>query len=178
MITFSQYENFFEDIAKKYKPISHSDTKARFATMDIDDILSAQRGTLDFVDPCMILENFEGELEWKHDRVLDETYGAFYILQHIPRNDPEKKRTIMTNTKTHAVKIVSKLQKMKIDFHKGVPNIPKMILYFDFSQVKYQKVSNVFAGCHGWRFEFNLGQEDLLSKTYDPDDWHQEEEGG
>ncbi len=170
MITTTTYESYFEDLATDFKPISHSEQKKRFVMMDIDDIISAQRGILDFSEPCLILENPEGKLRYKNDKVLDENYGAFLILMQVNRDDPAQKRAVMNLTKQIGMAIIGRLQQQKIERSKGDLTIPRMILYFNLSDVNYQKVSNVFSGAHGWRFEFNLGQEDPVS--YNAEDWY------
>jgi hypothetical protein len=95
--------------------------------------------------------------------------GAFHILQNVNRNDPTAKRLVMKITKNIGLAIIARMHKMKEARMKGDNNIPKMILYFQLGRVQYQKVSNVFSGCHGWRFEFTLGTEDPI--PYDENDW-------
>ncbi len=170
MISFSEYESFFEALATDYKPISHSEESKRFAIMDIDDIISDQRGQLDFTFPCMILENSEGALAYKHDRMLDEMDGAFHILQQVNRGNPSEKRQVMNTTKAIGLAIIARIQRMKEKRSRGVTTVPRLVLYFQMNRVQYQKVSNVFGGSHGWRFEFTIGQEDPIEDT--ESDWY------
>lgn len=173
MITFTEYEAYFESLARDFKPISHTAEVQRFAMMDIDDILSDQRGSLNFDDPCMILENPEGELGYKHDKMLDENLGAFHILQRVSRSDSAKKRILMDSTKLIGISIIARIMRQKIQRAKGDNTVPRMLMYFNLSNVKYNKISNVFSDCHGWRFEFNLGKEDPL--IYYPEEWYSED---
>lgn len=169
MILFTAYEDYFMNLATKFKSIAHTATNRHFATMDIDDILSAQRGDLDFETPCLILENFEGEMEFKHDKFKDEAYGAFHVIMRVQRNSPENKRNVMNLTKLLGWKIIAKIQKDKEKLHHGDKTGPPMLLYFNINDVKYNKISNIFSDCHGYRFEFNLGQE--ATNPYLESDW-------
>jgi hypothetical protein len=170
MISFTEYEAYFEKLATNFKPISHNPENVRFAIMDIDDILSAQRTALDFTSPCMILENFEGELAYKHNQLLDQPSGAFHILLHVKPNDPAQKRTAMDLCKSIGVKILSRMQLERMALYAKSTEASPLLYYFQLSQVKYMKVSNIFGGCHGWRFEFPIGKESIL--PYDEDEWY------
>jgi hypothetical protein len=169
MILFTEYESYFESLATDFKPISHTKEKPRFALMDIDDILSSQKTALDFNFPVMILENFEGQLNYKHSKMADLPQGAFHILQNVNRNNPAQKREVMDLTKSLGLKIITKMHMERLSLFSGASNVNKVLMYFLLDSVRYQKVSNVFSGCHGWRFEFNLGYESTLD--YQEDEW-------
>ncbi len=169
MITYSQYELYFKDIATRLVDIAHTDENPQFAIMDIDDILGSQRGKLNFTKPVMILENPEGRFGYKHDQLHDENLGAFHILRDAGRDNPATKREVMDQSKTIGSKIISKLQYDKIQLSKGATGIPQMILFFDLAQVRYQKIGPIFSGCYGWRFEFNLAEQSPI--IYDSEDW-------
>jgi hypothetical protein len=169
MLTFSQYESYFEDLATRFIPIGHTPEVRRFAMMDIDEIISLAKTGMDMDHPCLILENPEGKMEYKHDRILDENLGAFHIIKRVSRGDATKKREVMDLTKAIGTKLVAKMQLDKIGRFKGDNTIPRMILYFNLSEVSYNKIGPIFSDCYGWRFTFELGQEDQL--PYDADDW-------
>lgn len=171
MISFSSYESYFKTLAEQFSLIAHTEESPRFAIMDIDDILGAQRGELDFNHYVMILENPEGGMNFKHDRILDENYGAFHILSTVNRGDPAQKRTVMDTTKAIGSEIIARIQLEKIARMKGNTDIPRMVGYFDLAQVKYQKVGPIFSDCFGWRFEINLGEEAPITSMYNPDNW-------
>lgn len=171
MISYSQYESYFKTLAEQFALIGHTEESQRFATMDIDDILSAQRGELDFNNYVMILENPEGGMDFKHDRILDENFGAFHILHTVNRGNPAEKRTVMDTAKAIGAEVIARIQFEKIARHKGNTDIPRMVSYFDLGQVKYQKVGPIFAECYGWRFEFNLGEEAPINTIYNPANW-------
>ncbi|MFN3802472.1 hypothetical protein [Belliella pelovolcani] len=176
MFTFTDYENFMEALATDYKPIGHSSENKKFASMDIEDILAAMRGEIEFNSPVMILENYEGTVNYKHDGLLDRKYGAFHILQHVTRNDPAQKRAVIDSTFIIGMKIISKIQLLRKNRLGGNLSLPRFLTYFNFDDVKYNKISNVFDGCHGWRFEFGFGQEDPL--PYDADEWFSNDPDG
>jgi len=169
MITYSEYEAYFEGLATSLVDIAHTEQKPQFAIMDIDDILGSQRGKIDFTSPVMILENPEGRLAYKHDQLQDENLGAFHILQDAGRDNPTRKRQVMDLTKTIGTKVISRMQYDKIQKSTGTAGIPQMLLYFDLAQVRYLKIGPIFSGCYGWRFEFNLAEQTPI--IYDADDW-------
>lgn len=157
MIQTLNYEAYFEEIARHYIPIRHSEDRQRFAMMDIDDILNKVRGKLDLDSPCLILENPEGEFEYANDGYRDMLRGAFLILRRVRKGDEAMKREVINENKLHAFRIFSIIHHHKREILQGRRN-PRTILakYFTDS-ARYQKVSNVFDNCHGWRVEFDLG---------------------
>ena len=171
MILFSEYSDYFEGLAAKYKPIGHTDQDPRFALLDIDDILSTQRGKLDFTNPVMVLENPEGQLSWVHNQLSDRKFGAFHILKNVPRNDPEKKKAVMDECQTHGKAIIARMQYEKFSLHKDNSDSPyaQMLKFFDLNEVKYHKVGPLFNDCFGWRFEFEFARQSPL--PFDSDDW-------
>jgi hypothetical protein len=171
MLTYSDYENYLRTLAEKFKGIGHTEEAPRFALMDIDDIISLTKTELDMDFPCMILENPEGKLEYKHDRIKDQNLGAFMIIKRATRGDAAMKRQVMNMAKEIGTKIVAKMQVDKVSRFKGDNTVPKLVLYFDLSQVDYNKIGPIFSDCYGWRFEFEIGQEDAL--PYDEADWHE-----
>lgn len=171
MLLYSDYESYLKSLAEKFKGISHTEEVPRFALMDIDDIISAAKTELDMDHPCMILENPEGQLEYKHDRIKDQNLGAFMIIQRATRGDAALKRQVMNTTKEIGAKIVAKMQVDKTQRFKGDNTVPRLVLYFDLSQVGYNKIGPIFSDCYGWRFEFEIGQEDAL--PYDESEWNE-----
>lgn len=169
MITYSEYEDYFQSLAKAYKPIAHTESHPRFAFMDIDSILSMSKTAMNMTDPCMILENPEGQLDHKNEKLRDENFGAFHILQHVSRSEPEKKREVMDRTKQIGIALIGRMFLDKTRHFKGQGTAPIMLRFFDLSQVKYMKVGPIFSECYGWRFEFNLGKETPF--LYEEDDW-------
>lgn len=171
MITFTEYVEYFEGLASKFKSIGHSEATPRFAILDIDDIIGSQRTNLDFTNPVLILENPEGELSWIHNQLADTKYGAFHILKNVPRNDPAKKKLALDECQALGQKLIARMQYEKIDQHsKGVSSLyPVMLRFFVLDRSKYNKVGPIFNDCFGWRFEFEFAQQTPL--PFDSDDW-------
>lgn len=168
MITPENYEAFFRNLAVSYKKIAHTEAKPRFAMMDIDEILSSLRGKLDLETPTMILENPEGMLAYKHEKLLDRNMGAFHILQRVRQGDAAHKREVMNATKQIGTGVVTKMHFLKMANFRGGKTHP-ILNYFSLDQVRYNKVGPIWVGCHGWRFEFDIALEAPLQ--YDPNDW-------
>lgn len=170
MITYTEYEAYFLDLATRYHRIAHSEDNNHFAVMDIDDILSAMKSSLNFDTPSMILENPEGKLTYANTGMRDENFGAFLILQQsITRGDVQQRRAVMDLTKSVGMGICGRMLLDKTNRFKGNKTPPRFIEFFDLSQVKYFKVGPIFSNCYGWRFEFNIGQDAPI--YYDPADW-------
>lgn len=169
MISYSEYESYLSDLASAYKEIAHTPDRPRFALMDIDDIFSLHKTALNMDQPCMILESPEGHLDLKNDRLRDENYGAFLILQRASRSDAGRKRQVMDRCKQIGLGVLGRMFRDKINHFRGQGTAPLMVRFFDLSQVKYFKVGPIFSDAYGWRFEFNLGKETPLN--YNEDDW-------
>ncbi|AWW31828.1 hypothetical protein DN752_17760 [Echinicola strongylocentroti] len=171
MINYTDYESYFLNLAKDYKPISHTEDSPRFAFMDIDEILSVAQTAMNMANPCMVLENPEGELEYINSNIRDTNYGAFMILQRVTIQNAEDKRLKMDNCKQIGMAIINQMFRHKVQLASGRgTGIPKMLSLFDLSQVKYNKVGPVFQNCYGWRFEINMAQGSQLQ--YVEDDWY------
>jgi len=172
MILFTDLENYLKRLATGLTLISHTEEAPRFATLDIDDILSLGKSELDTNFPVMIMENPEGEMGFKHDRLYDGNYCAFHILQQVDRGNPTTKREVMNRCKEIGTKILLLIEKDRQKRFKGVdPAPPRFVGYFDLDQVKYQKIGPIFSSCYGWRFEFEIGQETPISYILDEDEW-------
>src|SRR5690606_38498972 len=109
MISYTEYEDYFNSLARAYKEVAHTDEHPRFAILDIDDIISLQKTAMNMERPCMILENPEGQLDHKNNKLRDENFGAFLILQRATRNDPIKKRAVMELTKQVGLGIIGRM---------------------------------------------------------------------
>jgi hypothetical protein len=176
MILFSELEAYMISLATGFTRIGHTEEAPRFATLDIDDILGGQRGELDFNHPILILENPEGEMGFKHDRLYDGNYCAFHILQEVNRNDPAAKRQVMDDCKEIGTKVLLYIELDRQKRFKGTNTPPRFVLNFNLSDVKYQKIGPIFSGCFGWRFEFEIGQETPIEYILDEEEWVDPEE--
>lgn len=170
MITLAEYESYFETLATRYKPIGHSPTTKRFATMDIDEILAASRSSLDLSGPTMILEHPEGRPAFRHEQIRDINLGAFLILKRIRIGDSDDRRATMDLCKSVGMALISEMQRQRLALFQGAATQPKLLHFFDLSDVSYQKVGPILADCYGWRFEIQVGQESQL--IHNPDDWN------
>ena len=171
MILFSDLENYLKSKAIGFTRIGHTEEAPRFATLDIDDILSLSKTELDTNFPVMIMENPEGEMGFKHDRLYDGNYCAFHILQQVNRNDPASKRAVMDTCKEIGTKVLLYIEQDRQKRFKGDSTPPRLVMHFSLDQVKYQKIGPIFSSCYGWRFEFEVGEETPLSFILDEDEW-------
>lgn len=176
MILFSDIENYLIRKAKGFTLIGHTEANPRFANMDIDDILSMAKSELDTNFPVMIMENPEGEMGFKHDRLYDGNYCAIYIIKHVDRNNPSHKRQVMDLCKEIITKVMCLIHEDKEKRMRGINTPPRFVTYFDLNDVKYQKIGPIFSGCYGWRAEFDIGEETPISMILNPDEWIEPED--
>lgn len=172
MILFSDLESYLKRLATGLTLIGHTEEAPRFATLDIDDILSMAKSELDTNFPVMIMENPEGEMGFKHDRLYDGNYCAFHILQYVDRGNPATKRQVMDLCKQIGTKVLLLIEKDRQKWFNGTTvKPPRFVLNFTLDQVKYQKIGPIFSSCYGWRFEFEIGQETPIDIILDEDEW-------
>lgn len=170
MLPYSEYESYFETLATRFKLIGHTPEKPKFAALDIEHILSNQKGKLDINSPVFILESPEGKFAWQNDTFMDTKFGAFMILQYAKPNNPEARRQVLDNTQEIGMKVIARMQYERLILNKGVKDLyPHFILFFNLDDTKYQKVGPVFNDCYGWRFEFDLSEQSKL--PFDSDEW-------
>ena len=172
MLLFTDIESYLKRLATGLTLIGHTEEAPRFATLDIDDILSLSKSDMDTNFPVMIMENPEGQMGFKHDRLYDGNYCAFHILQHVDRGNPSDRRTVMDRCKEIGTKVLLIIEKDRQKRFKGIsPAPPRFVTYFDLDQVKYLKIGPIFSSCYGWRFEFEIGQETPIDTILSNDDW-------
>jgi hypothetical protein len=171
MILFSELESYMKSKAIGFTLIGHTDEAPRFASLDIDDILSLAKSELDTNFPVMVLENPEGEMGFKHDRLYDGNYCAFHIVQNVNRNNPTSKREVMDLCKEIGTKVLLYIELDRQKRYRGINTPPRFVLNFNLNEVKYQKLGPIFSSCYGWRFEFEVGEETPIETIIDPDEW-------
>jgi hypothetical protein len=171
VILFSDLESYLKRLATGLTLIGHTEANPRFATMDIDDILSLLKSELDTNSPVMIMENPEGEMGFKHDRLYDGNFCAFHILKHVDRGNPSEKREVMDRCKEIGTKVLLLIEKDRQKRFRGINTPPRFVLNFDLDQVKYQKNGPIFSSCYGWRFEFEIGEETPINAILDDAEW-------
>lgn len=171
MILYSDLESYMKRLATGLTLIGHTEEAPRFTSLDIDDILSQIKSELDTNYPVMILENPEGEMGFKHDRLYDGNYCAFHILQDVNRSNPTQKRQVMDKAKEIGTKVLLLIEKDRQKRFKGINTPPRFVLNFDLDQVKYQKIGPIFGSCYGWRFEFEIGEETPINLILNDSEW-------
>jgi hypothetical protein len=169
MINYSSLSAYFEELAAKYKPIGHTPENPRFAEMDMDELLSALKTGLDTTNPVLLFMMPEGAMGWRNDKVVDLNRAEFYILQHLGKPDPAKRKAILQSCKEIARAILVRIQYEKYQLHKGLGDHPTFVRSFDLNQVRYFRVGPIMNSCYGWRIELDF--EDTAPALMKDSDW-------
>lgn len=169
MIDYSVLSSYFEGLATKYKPIGHTPEAPRFAEMDMDELLGSLKTGLDTTHPVMLFMMPEGSLAWRHNQVDDNNRAEFYILQHLGKTDPVKRKAILQSTKVIFRDILYRIQFEKYQLNKGSELYPKFVRAFDLNQVRYFRVGPILNSCYGWRIELDF--QDNAPAVLTDSDW-------
>lgn len=112
MTKLEQYEAYFEDIARKFVPISHTDAEQRFFKMTYAQVLSGIRKTANVKEYCLFLMSFEPSVAATNTRQYrTEIRGAFEILKEPSLRDDLAKPAIMGEAHQHCEEIYAKMMK-------------------------------------------------------------------
>lgn len=80
-MTQTEITAYFEEIAIRFKPISHNTNgKKRFAVIDSDEITEATKRNLDFSDWCMLLEESSPRITANDAKAFHEYYTFRYTI--------------------------------------------------------------------------------------------------
>jgi hypothetical protein len=169
-MTPAVYLNYFEQMARQLLQIGHSTTKKRFARINIEEVLTGLRNSINLSDWCMFLESYEGKLILKADETAaDIITGAFMIVKNVQPDNFVQEAMVLDQSKAIGIKIVSRMILDKQKAYQGTA--PAFMRGFDVSSVNYQKVGPLFDNAYGYRFEFSvLANENLLVSAEDWDE--------
>jgi hypothetical protein len=162
------YTDYFLDIATRLKEIAHSEAKKRFTRINIEEVFSGLRSSLDLNNFCLCLESFEGSLGANnYDQVFDNNIGAFMIVKNCRVDDFVQETQICDQAKQIGLKVVAKMAYDAERRQRGLA--PVALKNFDIASVQYEKIGPLFDNCFGYRFTFLTY--DSLSLVHNPDDF-------
>jgi hypothetical protein len=166
-----KYVAYFEDLATNLKDIGHTPDKKKFSRIDIEEVLTSMRTSLDMTTMCLVLEMLEGQLNDNiSDNIMNMQAGAFLLLRHVKKGDYAAENVAMADAFKIFVKLLSKIKKDRETFPMNDANRSNgLVKYFDFSSVKYNKVGPIFDNCYGLRIEFGFSES--VSFAFNPNDW-------
>lgn len=159
---FTDYKNFFENVAKEYIPISHSPETRRFAVLDIDDIHNLKKAKINFNNLVMILENPEGQYSYEKDKGKDNAKAAFLLVRNVKVGDEEDKQSTLDFCKAAGEDIMAMFLHRKNLYAEGQSEYSPY-KFMDLDTTHYMKVGPLFENCHGFRFEIDLNEEFLIT---------------
>lgn len=94
---------YFENIATKFKPISHTPTKHRFAEMDADTIAEEVKDKLDFSDWCLLLEETMPKVRANEANALNEyRYFRFTVCKSATGLEAAQRKAIYNQAEVYA----------------------------------------------------------------------------
>ena len=145
-MNYSDYINYFEQIAIDFPEFGHTANDRHFYRHDMDEIftkINAAKGKL------LALESFSGSLTGSADDVSNVIDGAFLVLKHAKPSNLDDREAALTETHALGNQIVAK---MINDLYNEDP----LIAGLGVSSFDWGKVGPIFDNYYGWRFQFQF----------------------
>ena len=168
-----EYINYFEEIARTLKSISHNpeEKRVRFVTGDIDELLGGLRSKLDTKEPCLVIYNFEGTFFEHPDetKTLDMQTG-FAVIQNVRENDFREKDKKSDDLFEIVTDILSKIAEDR-ELHAAGEKCPSFISDIVFP-IKTTYVGRLGDNAYGWFCEFSIQNNATHLFKFDSAKWH------
>lgn len=161
---FTQLITYFEDLARRHKDISHTDTEKHFFRMELDEVLAGINRT-DVKYPLLILEGYSYNFsDNKSDNLLKNRSGAFMLIDHVgDRSDTEAIHAVWDHMEEIGDEL---LVRMKTDRHNPLAHV---VRDFQFTSTEATLIANEIDNNYGIRFTYVLTSP--RSNDVDPDKW-------
>jgi hypothetical protein len=143
-------EAFFEDVARRFVPVSHTDANPRFCRFDMEELVSGFRQKMDTTGFCLLLETPTGRLiDNDGDGYFDQQELAFWLVRGVELNNFTKERETLHLAREYGKQILVECR------NKLTAQFP-----LDLKTVEYDKVKLPFDNVMGYRYSFT--QDDVL----------------
>jgi hypothetical protein len=173
LLNHNTYMAYWENLAKNYLPISHSESRIAFARV-IDssrspfqpyyytnEFFESLRDDMHF--PCLIAESTRERFANKQGMLGDYTCGILVIDSTTETNNFDDENTAVSNAKEHCGKLLAKLQQdIKEDASLG---------HLVSSSILIHPVGPLGNGLFGARAEFTMRASAKKLFCYDKNDW-------
>ncbi|MEA3378041.1 MAG: hypothetical protein U9Q69_00215 [Nanoarchaeota archaeon] len=148
-VTFTDYTDYFENIAKNLKAISHTEAEKHFYKTELEELLIGLQNTINY--PALVLEGYDISFtDHGSDNFLKDRDGAFSILKMC--NDPNDASKIYAIYESCEI-IVNNILNI-IKYHKE-KKTHAVVKDFEFSSVEVLPIANENGG-YGMRCSFRL----------------------
>lgn len=143
------YEDYFEELAGKYKPIGHTDDERRFESMSQEAIISGVRNNLNLTQFCLLLLRFDVKLVKNGTRHYRQEFtAAFEIVKDIARNDLAKTET-QDKALEYCEELIAHIQNE--NFARAFP-LGELI----DDSIEFYPIEAIFDTCVGYGCEFKF----------------------
>src|SRR5688572_29145943 len=107
----SEYVDYFRDIAVHHKLIAHSEQNKRFYRMNIEEVLSALKTKLEYVNKAaLVIQSYEKSIDdFYSDNLRDVKNGLFMVVKKVNDRDFNHEETISAETELITYSILSKM---------------------------------------------------------------------
>jgi hypothetical protein len=171
-MTIKDFVDYFENVAKGNKIISHATPQDRvaFKRIDIEDVINGIRSDLEGVS--MYLESPEIKpADALSDNPRKLFKGAFLIMKPVDVSDVDQILEALDICQTVCDQILAKILN-DLKKHKINSLHPFKIKGFNVGSVDMQKVGPIFGNSYGYRFTFTLDQTFTSNLILDQADWY------
>jgi hypothetical protein len=155
----NEIEGFFEDVARRYRPIGHTELRPRFCRFDMEELAGKLRQDIDLSEYCLLMEAPTGKLfDNGYDGHADLQDLAFWVVKNVQTNNFDQERQVLADTRRMGRAIIRRIHTR---LNEAQP--------FDLNTVTYDKVGPVFGNAYGYRYAFV--QDDSRQPENDDQDW-------
>ena len=161
-MSIEEIEEYFEELATKFRPIGHTTAAPRYCRFNIEELLSGFVHKLDLSKFCLLLESPMGALEDNGgDGYFDNQEIAFLVIRRCELRNFAQEKQILADTRRLGLQIVARI------IEDG------RFIDLDENTIEYEKVGSekVLANCYGYRFTFTASS--TIDLSTDPALWNE-----
>lgn len=167
-MTLQEADAYFSDIASRMADIRHSESSPRYGHYHIEEVLTGLRENLDLTGFCLLLEDPSGQIfKTASESVKDLQSAAILIIKHVPVDDFSMERMVLDRALYLCKQVAARMikdQELAILGQK-----PRFLRGLQTQGFSYQKGTDLFDRCFGYRLEFQYMPHESL--VINPSDW-------
>jgi hypothetical protein len=164
MPKISQYKAYFEQIATKYVPISHTEVVPRFVMMSVEEVISKNRKNLSFAEWTLVLFKPRFKHQINDSRLARLVFEAgFEIIKENPRSD-EGVVELQDEALDYCLEILAKMLRDKERGELPLETIEE-------NSIDGDPIESEFGSCVGHTVTFTYSVGFAKSKYINPINW-------
>ena len=165
----SDYDAYFKDLSSRMASIAHTEEDPRFGHYNLEEVLLGLRSKLDLTGFCLLLEDPTGQFyKVANEQIKDLQTGAILIIKHVPLDDFAEERIALDRALQLCRQVAARMLEDQI-LAINTDTKPRFLRGLQIAGFQYQKASNVFDNCFGYRLEFQYLDTEPL--TLIPEEW-------